>query len=332
MKVGYVTKEEIEKKYIQENLKDFEIIFIENLEEEVNKIKDVEILSVFVDTKVSKDIMDKLPNLKFIATRSTGFDHIDTKEAKRRKMEISNVPSYGENTVAEFTFALLLSLSKKIYDSYNRIAETGSFSQDGLMGFDLNEKTIGVIGTGKIGMNVIKIAKGFNMNILAYDPFPKEKEAKKIGFKYKNLEDVLKLSDIITLHAPYNKETHHIINMKTIKNLKNGSFLINTARGGLIETKALVYALKKKIVAGAGLDVLEEEGYMSDELSLLNESHPNLENLKISLSNHYLIDHPRVLITPHNAFNTKEAINRIIETTKENIKSWIKNKPINTIK
>jgi len=324
MKILYLYNEEWEKEYFSKKLEGRDIVFSRSLGETPEEIKNsAEIISVFVCHPLKKEELDSLPALKLISTRSTGFDHIEKEEASSRGIPVSYVPTYGENTVAEFTFALLLTLSRKIYDAYNRITESGSFSQNGLRGFDLKGKTIGIIGTGHIGLNSAKIAKGFGMEVIAYDPFPNEKLAKEIGFRYTPFDELLSLSDVITLHAPHNDSTHHMINKTNIDKIKNGAYLINTARGALVETSALVEALGRGIIAGAGLDVLEEEGYQADEMKLLSEPHPNLEELKITLSNHYLIDHPRVIITPHNAFNTTEAISRILDVTIDNISSFL---------
>jgi D-lactate dehydrogenase len=293
---------------------------------------EAEILSIFVTSHLGKEEMDRLPKLKFIATRSTGFDHIDLAEAGRRGIKVSNVPSYGENTVAEQAFALLLCLSRKIYDSYKQIEQDGKFSSDGLKGFDLGGKTIGIVGLGRIGIHSARIAKGFEMNILAYDKFPNELAIKDYGVKYVSLDELLAQSDIISLHAPYLPETHHLINLNNIGKIKKGAYLINTARGGLVDTGALIRGLQDGNLAGAGLDVLEEENFMLDELSLLNNPHPNADSLKTILQNHYLIDHPRVIITPHTAFNTQEAIERIIETTVGNLKGFVGGTAINIVK
>ena len=332
MNIAYVYNEDWEKEYITEKLPDHTILFLPPANFEVQPPSEAEILSVFVNSPVRGPEMDRFPNLKMIATRSTGFDHIDVAEAAKRGIVISNVPSYGENTVAEFAFALLLALSRKIYDSYHRIAEKGSFSQDGLRGFDLKGKTIGVVGTGRIGRHVIRMAKGFEMNVVAYDPFPTPAVAQELSFEYLSLNDLLSRSDIITLHAPYNEHTHHLININNIQHIKRGAYFINTARGGLIEPVALVKALEEGIVAGAGLDVIEEEGHMKDEMELLTRPHPKEEELKTLLANHYFIDHPRVLVTPHNAFNTQEAIERILNTTVENIKAFANGTLANIVK
>jgi len=242
--------------------------------------------------------------------------------ARERGIEVLYVPTYGENTVAEFAFALLLTLSRKVYEAHNRLLEKGSFSASDLQGFDLKGKTIGIVGTGRIGVNAIRIANGFDMNVIAYDPFPKQ-DLMDSGLHYVSLEELLQSSDVISLHAPLNEHTHHMINKGNIHQMKKGVFIINTARGGLMETEALEQALEENIVLGAGLDVLEEEKDMSDEMSLLSNPNAKIEELKNVLANHYLIRHPRVIVTPHIAFNTNEAIHRILDTTIENINTFI---------
>ena len=293
---------------------------------------DSDAVSVFVDSAVNKAVMDAFPNLKFIAARSTGYDQIDLAEATKRGIIVSNVPSYGENTVAEFAFGLILSLSRKIYEAADRIKETGNFNVEGLRGFDLMGKTIGVIGTGHIGRHAIKMAKGFEMNVVAYDPFPNEKLAKELGFTYMSLDELLSQSDIITIHVPYLKETHHLINEAALAKMKKTALLINTARGAIVDTDALVKALNEKRIAGAGLDVLEEEGAIKDELGFLAHGHPKEDDLRVILEDHALMKMPNVIVTPHNAFNTDEALMRILDTTVDNIKAWADGKPVNVVK
>lgn len=334
MNIESFYNDNFEKEYLEKNLSDYSVNFLPSPISDHKDFKsEAEILTVFVKSKVNKDVMDVMVNLKFIATRSTGFDHIDLDEANKRGIIVSNVPTYGENTVAELAFALILALSRKIYESYRRVREDGSFSQNGLRGFDLKGKTIGVIGTGHIGRFAIKMAHGFGMNILAFDINRDEEFAKEIGFKYaEGMDELLEQSDIVTLHVPYNKHTHHLISKDNLRKLKKGMYLINTSRGAVVETEAIVQGLKEGIIAGAGLDVLEEEGPMFDHLVVLGDSHPNAEVLKTLLSNHYLIEHPNVIITPHNAFNTTEAVERILKTTVENINGFSKGKPINVVK
>jgi len=315
MKVIYFAKEEWEKEYVKQRLPGVE--FVQDGD------ADAEVLSVFVNHPVDAAQMDKYPKLKLIATRSTGVDHIDVQEAKKRNISVASVPGYGANTVAEFAFTLILALSRKVCDAHKQVTETGSFSQKGLTGFDLAGKTIGVVGCGKIGQHTSRIAKGFGMQVLVSDAFKNDALAKEIGFTYAELPELLGASDVISLHVPYMKETHHLINLSNIGQIKKGAYLINTARGAVVETSALVKALEDGILAGAGLDVLEEEGDMQDEMHLLSGPHPKEEELKVVLENHYLIDHPRVIITPHIAFDTREAIERILDTTVENIMSFM---------
>lgn len=324
MNILYLYKDELEKEYVSGKLAGNNISFAESLDKTAADIlNSVEVVSVFVNHPIQKTDLDRMPNLKLITTRSTGFDHIDVVAAREKNIEVEYVPSYGENTVAEFAFALLLALSRKIPEAHNQVTETGSFKQSNLRGFDLKGKTIGIIGTGRIGTHAIKMAKGFDMNVLAYDPFPKEGLTDELGFEYIGFEELLGRSDIISIHASLSESTRHMINEASIKHIKPGAILINTARGGLIETSALVNALKGGIISAAGIDVLEEEGDMIDEEKLLTNPHPNMEELKNVLSNHYLINHPRVIITPHIAFNTDEAVKRILDTTIENISSFV---------
>lgn len=330
MKILYYYNEEWEREYVSKALAGDELLFVQGTITDTPP-QDAEALSVFVNSPVTREHIAAMPSLKLIATRSTGYDHIDVSATQERGVQVAYVPTYGENTVAEFAFALLLALSRKIYDSYDRVARTGSFSQADLRGFDLKGKTIGVVGTGHIGLNAIRIARGFDMTVLAYDVRENTEAAKELGFRYVSFDELLGHSDIITLHAPYNEHTHHMINRDNIHHIKRGLYLINTARGGLVETEALVQALQEGIIGGAGLDVLEEEGFMSDELSLLHMEHPNLEHLRHTLANHYFIDHPRVIVTPHNAFNSTEAITRILDTTIASLKGFSSGTPCNLI-
>ena len=293
--------------------------------------KDAEIISVFVDSALDEKIFDCLPNLKFVAVRATGYDNVDLKIAEKRGIKVSNVPAYGENTVAEFAFALMLALSRKICQATAQVKETGNFSYGNLQGFDLRGKTLGVIGTGKIGRHVIKMADGFDMKVVAFDSFPDANFAQTAGFQYVSLEELLKQSDIVTVHVPYLKTTHHLLNKSNLALMKKGAYLINTSRGAVVETEALAEVLKNGRLGGAGLDVLEEEGVLKDELAFALNGDMTNHNLKAVLADHALIDMPNVLVTPHNAFNTKEALERILDTTVENIKAFLDGKPENLI-
>lgn len=333
MKIGFFGIEGWEENIVKERLKGHEVVF--STEKigggDLPKQNDFEAISIFIDSEIGSGEIAHFPNLKFIATRSTGFDHMSAEAAKDKGVLISNVPGYGENTVAEFAFGLILSLARKIYPAIDRIKETGSFSLEGLRGFELKGKTIGIVGTGRIGKQVAKIAKGFEMKILASDPYPDVEFQNRLGVQYVSLDDLLKRSDVITIHCPYNKDTHHLINKESLKGVKKGAIFVNTARGGVVETEALVEALKDGRLSGAALDVLEEEGDVKDELDFLAQPHPQEEELKTVLYNHVLMTMPNVLVTPHNAFNTNEALGEILEITLKNIEAFIGGNPINLI-
>ncbi|MDP3997868.1 MAG: NAD(P)-dependent oxidoreductase [Candidatus Andersenbacteria bacterium] len=293
--------------------------------------KDTELLSVFVESRVDKTVLDKMANLKMIATRSTGFDHIDIEECGRRRIVVANVPSYGENTVAEHAFALILSLSRKIFQAYDR-TERLNFNREGLRGFDLQGKTFGVIGTGRIGQHSIRIGAAFGMKVIGFDAFPNEKMASELGFTYvKTLDELLEQSDVITLHLPYMPETHHIINKDNITKIKRGAILVNTARGGLIDTEALLMALGEGILSGAGLDVIEDEDDTFEDVAVLSKDFPKDKDIVNILRNHILIARDDVIITPHNAFNSIEAVRRIFDTTIGNMAGFVAGEPTNVV-
>ena len=327
MKIVFFEIPKAEQEFFTSVLKGQDLAFFEQDfdEENVDLAKDADIISVFVNSEINQKMIDSLPNLKFITTRSTGFNHIDVEYCKTKNIKVANVPCYGSYTVAEFTFALLLTLSRKVFDATHHLKDEGNFSIHQLQGFDLKGKTIGVVGTGKIGKNVIKIARGFNMNVLAYDLYPDMTFAQENNFIYKPLEEVLKESDIITLHAPCNKEDIHMINKENISKMKKGVYLINTARGELIDTDALVWGLEEKIIAGAGLDVLEGERELKEGIEILSSKNKadRVKDYKTLLEDRVLIDMPNVIVTPHIAFYSKEAEEEIIKTTKENIESFI---------
>lgn len=292
-----------------------------------------EVLSVFIHSQVTRERIEVMPNLRLIATRSTGFDHIDLQACNERGITVANVPHYGENTVAEHTFGLILTLSRKIHKAYLRTV-AGDFSLQGLEGFDLRGKTLGVVGAGSIGLRVIRIAKGFDMNVLAYDVKPNHLIAEVLSFEYVSLDDLLRRSDIITLHAPYMPTTHHLINAETFKQVKHGAVLINTARGALVDTEALIEALDAGILSGAGLDVIEGEELIEEEERLLRAPEAS-EQLRMLVRQHILLRRPDVVMTPHMAFFSREARERILDTTMENIRAFFAGRPqnvVNTIK
>lgn len=331
-KIAFFELESWEKEYLSKNLKNCEIQFIDGHLSENNaaQAKSADAIGIFIYSAVNKKILERLPNLKLIATLSTGFDHIDIKECKKRKIVVCNVPHYGENTVAEHAFALILNLTRMIHKAYER-TKIGDFSLDGLRGTDLRGKTIGVVGTGSIGQHVIRIARGFEMDVIAFDKFKNTKMAKKLEFKYVSFEHLLKNSDIITLHVPFNKSTHHLINKKALSKMKKGVFIINTARGGIIDTSALLKGLKSGKIGGAGLDVLEGECFIKEEKQILSKHFLKECDLKTVLQDHLLLKQPNVIITPHSAFNSSEALHRILDITLLNIKSFLKGKKVNVV-
>jgi D-lactate dehydrogenase len=332
MNIHYFSGEPWEESYVRTKLPNENITFHEKSLATYPDLGDPEtiVLCTFIESPIGEAEMNRFPALKLIATRSTGFDHIDLTVAKARGITVVNVPFYGENTVAEFAFALLLSLSRRIPEAEASV-KSGAFSPAGLRGFDLQGKTIGVVGCGHIGLHMIRMAQGFGLNVIGFDAYPNQDLSHSLNFTYASLPELLAKSDIISLHVPYNPHTHHLINKENIGAIKKGAYLINTSRGAVVETEALVEALQSGILAGAGLDVLEEEGDMIDETMLLSAPHPNEAALKITLENHYLITHPRVIVTPHLAFNTAEAIERILDTTIENIQHFETGAPTNVV-
>lgn len=325
-KIAFVEMtEDWQKTFIKRKLPSHDILFFEKPAHEcVDELKDINILSVFINSKVSSNIISKLPHLESICTRSTGFDHIDLAASRTRKISVFNVPIYGENTVAEHTFALILSLSRNLRKAYLRTSQN-NFKLDGLMGFDLKDKTLGIIGTGHIGLHVIRMALGFGMKVIAYDVKKQNFLSEILNFEYTSLENLLERSDIISLHAPYLPGTHHMINRNNIGFIKKGAVLVNTARGGLIETDALIEALDKKILSGVGLDVLENEDFLFEENRLTKnaQTEKHLEQLRKTAKNHALLQRENVIFTPHMAFYSYEAVQRILETTIKNISDFL---------
>ncbi len=330
MKIGFFELEKWEEDYIKEKLKGNEISFFKGeLDiENYRKAKDLDVIACFIYSKLNSELLSKLPNVKFVTTMSTGFNHIDIDYSKKKGIKVSNIPYYGGNTVAEHTFGLILTLSKNLDDAISQ-TKKDNFSLRGLMGFDLKGKTLGVVGTGHIGLNVIKIAKGFGMEVIAYSIKKDLKLSNKEGFRWVSFENLLENSDIITFHVPLTNETRHMINMKNVKKIKRGAFVINTARGEIIDTDALVFGIDKSIIGGAGLDVLEGEEEMKEHKDSLHNDHS--KNLKTFHQNHRLLKEKNVVITPHSAFYTREALERILDTTIENIKSFSKGKMVNSV-
>ena len=332
MKIALFELHDWEEQFLRERLGSGHVLWMSRKpldDGDFEAIADSEVISPFIYSKLDAAQLAKLPKLRLIATRSTGFDHIDMAACKQRGIVVSNVPFYGENTVAEHTFALILALSRKVHEAFVRV-RAGNFSLEGLRGFDLKDKTIGVVGAGRIGLHVIRIARGFGMKVLAFDVRRDNFLTEVLGFEYAEMDALLGRSDIITLHAPYNKHTHHLINRDNIGKIKRGAILINTARGGLVDTEALLTALEKGILSGAGLDVLEGEEAVYEESALLGDA-VNPERLRRAIQNHLILKKPNVVFTPHNAFNSQEALERILQTTADNVLAFAAGAPKNAV-
>lgn len=337
IKTVFFDVKDYEEQYLKKNKpENCEFVLIKDtftnaFEPNYEAIKDAEIISVFTSSKVPGELMKKMPNLKLVATRSTGYNNVDIEYCKMADIKIVNVPRYGEVTVAEFAFALLLNVARKVSQAYDELKE-GRINLQGAIGMDLLGKTIGIIGTGAIGCYTAKIAHGFGMKILSYDPFPKEDIKERFNVEYTELDELLKNSDIISLHAPSTKENYHMINDAAFNKMKDGVIIINTARGEIMDTGALYRALKSGKVSGAGLDVLEcEEIIAQNELYLSKIDCVQKECLEKTLLNHKMLEMPNVVVTPHIAFDTKEAITRILNTTLENINSYLRGEIINNV-
>ena len=331
MKIAFFEVKDWERDYLTAALAGEQVDFsLEPLDEQHGpRGRDAECLSVFVYSRLTAKLLEQWPGVKLIATRSTGYDHIDTAHCAARGIGVANVPTYGENTVAEHTFALILSLSRNVHKSYRHALE-GRMDLAGLTGFDLKDKTLGVIGSGRIGLHVIKIARGFGMRVLVFDVRQDTFLAELLNFTYTPLEPLLAESDIVTLHAPHLPATHHLLNRERLGQMKRGALLINTARGGLVDTDALIEALEKGQLGGAGLDVLEGEELIKEEHELLHAPQAGAA-LQALVRRSVLLKQDNVVFTPHNAFNSREAMQRILDTTLENIRALERGQSLNRI-
>lgn len=291
---------------------------------------DAQVISTFINCDLGNEVLKHFDDLRLIATRSTGFDHIDLDYCNEHDIAVCNVPDYGANTVAEHVFALLLTISHNMEPAIDRTRK-GDFSPRGLQGFDLKGRTLGVIGTGDIGQSVIQIAKGFQMKVLAHDVAPRNDLAEQLGFDYLSLHELLQQSDVITLHVPSNEQTHHMIGERQFHFMKDKAVLINTARGDVIDIRAMVRALAEGKLAAAGLDVLPNEPVIREEAELLRSIYERKHDLQTLLADHVLAHLRNVIITPHSAFNTREAVERIIDTTRQNIEAFAQGQPQNLV-
>jgi len=275
---------------------------------------------VFVNDELDKDCLSLLAEqgVRLIALRCAGFNNVDLQVAKDLGLKIVRVPAYSPNSVAEHTIALLMTLNRKIHRAYNRVREL-NFSLNGLEGFDIHRKTVGIVGTGKIGKIAAQIFRGFGATVLAYDPFPSPEWAESNHVQYVNFEELLHACNILSLHVPLLPDTYHLLNVETLSQLQPGSIILNTSRGKLIDTTALIQGLKTRHIGGVALDVYEEEeGVFFEDLS-----GEVLQDDELSR----LLTFPNVLITSHQAFLTQEALLQIAKSTISNIERFEMNEP-----
>jgi D-lactate dehydrogenase len=258
--------------------------------------------------QVTHDVFERLPRLKLIVTRSAGYDHIDLAEARRRGIVVCNVPDYGAHMIAEHAFGLLLAVARKIVEGNDRYKRERLFSDRGLQGIELRGKTLGVVGTGRIGLHSVRIARGFGMHVLAHDLFENQAAADELGFRYAPLPAVLAESQAVTLHVSLNEATHHLLNAGRLAMMQQGAILVNTSRGAVVDTRALIAALRAGRLGGAGLDVLEDERDRYHDFGDLN-----------------------VVVTPHLGWYTDGAVDRILDITLQDIAAFVQGEPINRL-
>jgi D-lactate dehydrogenase len=341
-KICFVEVEEEAKSFFEQAFQEHEVRFVDRL----NAVaEDVEVLSVFIGERVGAPFLDAHPLIRLIATRSTGCDHIDLDACASRQVTVANVSNYGENTVAEHTFALILALSRRLRDSEQAV-RTGRFSRERLRGFDLRARTLGVVGAGRVGLHVVRIGIGFGMNVIAYDAQPHPFYSELLDFQYVSFEHLMRESDVITLHVPLTPTTRHMINRETLALCRPGLLLINTARGALVDSAAAIGALDAGKLAGLGLDVLEDERvFRGGATKILGEkiaervrsaaapvpreaSPKRVAEFSKLVTQNQLLNRPQVVLTPHVAFNSHEALERLSRFTVENIRRYIQGQPL----
>lgn len=279
--------------------------------------ENAQIISVFTASRLTAETLAKFKNLKLILTRSVGYSHIDSEYCEENNIIIANTPHYGDYTVAEFSFGILLNLIRRICFGVNELKNGDMYPET--FGMELFDKTIGIIGTGSIGSKSVKIAKGFSMNVICYDIMENIELEREYCVKYVPLDTLCKLSDVIMLHAPLTTSSYHLLDREKLSLMKEEVIIVNTARGELIDTEALYDMLLDGKIKGAALDVLEFEETISRKRPGENI---NLKNLRTSLINNKLLNLKNVIVTPHIAYDTKEAVNRILEMTLTNLNEF----------
>ena len=282
--------------------------------EEAKLARDAEIVSVFIYSRIDRKVLDELPSLRAIVTRSAGIDHIDLNACAERGIEVYNVPDYSPESAAEYAILLAMALARNLHVMLR--SDDLRLDAEQVRGWRLAGRTMGVIGTGRIGSHAAKLARALGMRVLAYDLYVNEELAKLHQVEYVDLDTLLSSSDVITIHVPLTQETRHLINRRNVRRIKRGAILINTARGGLVETEALLEALDEGLRAGAALDVFEGEWVLrSDWSELVKSERVNEEELRKAILALRLSRHPRVILTPHVAYNTWEAVEQILTRT-----------------
>jgi len=341
-KMCFVEVDEETRPFFEEAFAQHDVSFVQRLEAVP---EETEVLSVFIGERIDAAFLDEHPEFRLIVTRSTGCDHIDLEACASRKVIVANVDNYVENTVAEHAFALILALSRCLRDSEQAV-RTGRFTRERLRGFDLRGKTLGVVGAGRVGLHVVRIGIGFGMRVIAYDEQPHPFYSELLDFRYVPFNELMRESHVISLHVRLNSKTRHMINRETLGLCPRGALLINTARGGLIDTGAVIEALDEGKLAGLGLDVLEDERvFRGGATRILGEkiaervrsadapvpretSSQRVAEFSKLVAHSRLLGRPDVVLTPHVAFNSYEALERLNTITVENIQRYLENRPL----
>lgn len=324
MKIAFYDTKPYDKIWFEKMIDEygFDVKFFEHKLNEDTAIlsRGFDVVCIFVNDTANKAVLDILAEngVKLIALRCAGYNNVDLK-AIQDKITVVRVPAYSPSAVAEFAAALLLTVNRKTHKAYIRTRDT-NFNINGLLGFDLAGKTAGIIGTGKIGQMFIDICKGFKMNVIAYDPYPNEN----LDIEYVSLDELFRKSNIISLHCPLTKENFHLINEESIQKMQENVIIVNTSRGGLIDTTALIEGLKSKKIGGAGLDVYEEEGDVFFE----DKSNEIIDDDELMR----LLGFPNVVMASHQGFFTREAMQQIAMVTMENIANFKNGKITNEVR
>ena len=344
MIIYFLEAEPPEREYFVQRLTGHDVTFVSSLEEVG---KDVEVLSIFINTRVTPEFLDMCPRLRLIATRSSGTDHLPLEACRERKVAVATVANYGVRTVAEHTFALLLALSRRLREVMNKPATT-RFSYESTRGFDLEGKTMGIIGMGHIGQSVAELAHAFRMKVLAYDLEQPVCLERSLDFTYVPLPELLAQSHVVSLHAPLTPATYHILNRETLAQCRRGVLIINTARGALIDSQALRDALDSGQVGGAGLDVLQDERILRNTVSQIiagdivrhlrsdaqaydARDADRVRELQELLLSDALLARLNVVFTPHVAFNSVETFEMLQTVTAETILAFAEGRLINEV-